>query len=99
MDNMLCRKVVSTCDFCLPLWFLMSLCPHQLTAFLPKLHPSKCMYTVVDAVVTGMKAAKHLAVGGIHNSIGGKAGNITLPKLKIIVYALHIAKLYTSSLS
>lgn len=50
MDDMLCRKIIALRDLRLSGRFLMSLCPHDLCTFLPKLHTGGRMNGITKAL-------------------------------------------------
>ena len=57
-----------------------------------KLHARIGVDGVVYAAMAGSKAAQHLAVGGIHNGVDRKGGNVALPEIEARLYREQIGK-------
>ncbi len=79
MQDIFAGQIVCCRDLSLPCWFLMVLFAHKLRTGSAKLSPRIGMNGVVDAAVTGAKAAEHLTVCGIDDTVAAKRGNIAFP--------------------
>lgn len=62
----------------------MALFSHQLGAMLPELNAGMGMDGIIDAMVVGHKAAEHFRIGGIHDSVNPKPGDISNPEIKVV---------------
>ena len=91
VQHMAAGKVVRLRDLRASCGFLLLL-SHELCAFVAKLHARIGVDGVVYAAMAGSKAAQHLAVGGIHNGVDRKGGNVALPEIEARLYREQIGK-------
>ena len=80
MNYMAGWQIVSLRDLGFSRGLFMALLFHHPGALVPKLYPRRRMDGIVNTAVAGHKTSKHLAVGGIDDSIRTKSGNIPSPE-------------------
>ncbi len=88
VDDVFAGQIICRRDLRLSCRLIMSLLLHYLVAITPELDSRKGMDRVVDTAVTGTKAAEHLTVGGVDDSVTFQCGNISLPKIDMILNRL-----------
>ena len=90
VNHILTGQVISGRYFGAPGGLLKALLLHKLGAFPAKLYPGKGMDAVVDAVVAGLVAAGHTAVGGIDNGSAFQGGNISSPEVDSLLNWMQV---------
>ena len=80
VDDVLRRKVVGVGHLRVPRRFFVPLRIHDVGACASQLYAREGMDSVVDAVMARLPATEHLAVGGVHDGIDRKRGDVALPE-------------------
>ena len=83
-------QIISLCDFCPAGGFFSFLFCHKMGTLHAELHSRIGVNGVVNTTMTGYKAAQHLAVCRIDDSIGGQGGDIALPEIQSGLLPLKI---------
>ena len=79
MEHIFARQIERRCDLRLPGRFLMTLLLHNVVAEIAQTKPRRAVYAVILAVVERSKAAEHLRICGVDDSITFQRCDVALP--------------------
>ena len=94
MYHIIAGQVKCRGDLRLSRGLLVSLVQHQFITIVPQLYSGVGMNAIIDAVVTGLIASRHAAVGRIYDGSHLQSRNIPFPQINLWGQFLHICRCY-----